>query len=474
MPTATYSFSTGVYKNSDGLEMRESPLERLNCYLNSAGATARRPALFTIGSAGSSTISGLFYSPSANMLYIASAGSIYTPSYSATSEAWTISPITGSYSNGGALKAVFTEFSATQTIVCQGDKMAIVGPTSVAIITDANAPQGVDYVDYIDGYIIATDGSPIFRWCNRTDPTTWPVSNFASCEGLPDGILGHCIINRQIYFFGNRSIEIWENDGSNPFSRLPGGFYQVGLGATYGFAQDDSTIYFFTNDRRFAKIDGRSLEIISTPFDAALQQLSTISDCCASFFRFEGHRFISFTFPTDKRTFVYCATTDSWSEFSRFSSAAGHVAWPVRCSTFHDAFDVDVLGDLTTGTIFKLKATNIDTDNATTYPIRWSFKSPNLTHGMLKQKRSEDVRFVMKSGAVQTTSEPQVLVRWRNDDGTTWSNERAISLGNVGVRKPVKSLKRTGIYQVRQYEFSVSDTVPGLLAEMEEDFTVLR
>jgi hypothetical protein len=473
MPTASYSFTTGVYKNSDGLEMRISPLERLNCYLNTAQATARRPALSIIQSTFPNMISGVFFSPLADVCYVAAGSTIYRLDFDSSS--WSLSPLTGTFLNGGALKANFVEFSASQVIAAQGAGMAIISPTSVSSITDPNAPGAVEYLDYLDGYIIATDGSNVFRWSNRNDPTTWNASNFASCEGMPDGIVGHCVVNRQIYFFGSQSIEIWENDGSNPFSRVPGGFFQIGVGANYSFARDDTKVYFFTNDRRFAAIEGRSIDIISTPFDDALQKLSNITDCCACLFRADGHKFISFTFPTDKRTFVYCITTESWSEFSQYSATLGNVAWPVRCGTYHDKLDTDILADFTDGSIYKLTSSNQDSGvSGSTFPIRWSFKSPNLTHETLRNKRSEDVRFVMKSGATQTTTDPYVMVRWRNDDSGTWSNERQLSLGTVGSRKPVKSIKRTGIYQVRQYHFVVSDSVPGLLAEMEEDFTVLR
>ena len=85
------------------------------------------------------------------------------------------------------------------------------------------------------------------------------------------------------------------------------------------------------------------------------------------------------------------------------------------------------------------------------------------------------MRFRLKRGSPgSSASDPKLMFRYRDNNSSKWSSIRDISLGQIGeVTIPVE-IRRTGIYQTRQYEISITDDTPVVMAKAEEDFTVLR
>ena len=66
-----------------------------------------------------------------------------------------------------------------------------------------------------------------------------------------------------------------------------------------------------------------------------------------------------------------------------------------------------------------------------------------------------------------------MIVRWKDNNKNEWSNEHQIDLGKSGDTEFIGSLKRLGIYRARQWEFILSDAVPLVLAEAEEEIELL-
>ena len=57
-------------------------------------------------------------------------------------------------------------------------------------------------------------------------------------------------------------------------------------------------------------------------------------------------------------------------------------------------------------------------------------------------------------------SDPQVMLRWSDDGGETWSNEHWRSAGKIGVYKARVLWNRLGSSRDRVYEITMSDPVP--------------
>jgi len=70
-------------------------------------------------------------------------------------------------------------------------------------------------------------------------------------------------------------------------------------------------------------------------------------------------------------------------------------------------------------------------------------------------------------------SSPVLMLRWRDDGSKTWGNTHELDLGETGEYEFYVSLRRLGMYRSRQYELSVTDDVPVVIADAEELVEVL-
>jgi hypothetical protein len=80
----------------------------------------------------------------------------------------------------------------------------------------------------------------------------------------------------------------------------------------------------------------------------------------------------------------------------------------------------------------------------------------------------------METGLGLTTgqgSDPTVMLRWSDDGGHTWSNERMVSAGAIGAYKARVKFNRLGSGRDRVFEVSVSDPIPWRLVDCYLDIT---
>jgi hypothetical protein len=55
--------------------------------------------------------------------------------------------------------------------------------------------------------------------------------------------------------------------------------------------------------------------------------------------------------------------------------------------------------------------------------------------------------------------DPQMMVRWSDDGGHTWSNLRTVTMGRIGQYRARARLRRLGSGRDRVFEISISDPV---------------
>jgi len=102
-------------------------------------------------------------------------------------------------------------------------------------------------VCYIDGYFIFNYGDSD-RWAitNLQDGTTITFpDDISTAEGSPDRVLSVLSDQRELFLFGEESLEVWYNSGDadNTFQRFQGGFKQTGTVAKFSPARVDNNIY---------------------------------------------------------------------------------------------------------------------------------------------------------------------------------------------------------------------------------------
>jgi hypothetical protein len=473
MKTVQIDLGRGVFKNVDGVVLRNAPIERFNGFLDSTNNTAPRPGLKLNGSGYGSIISGLYYWSEVGYSVVLTGGSLYKY----LPDGGGFSSLLGSAISGSGIGS-FARYSSAAGVntlfFAAGSNIYYTDGATVTQVADADAPISVSHIAFLDTYILAVDGTSKFRWANVSDPTNWSALSFAEPYTDPDPTVAMHVIDRQILLFGRKSLEVWENDGTNPFSRVSGGSIQIGIGAPYSVVVNQSQYFWLTNKRKIAVGQGSSAKELPSPYDEDISNLAIINDCRGTLISRAGYDFAVFTFPTENRTFAYCITTDSWSEWGRWNSSIGdYEQLDINCSCYDEPSNKYLIGSSISSTVYSLDANQYHDDNLSGDPvsIRIKFVTPTLTHGTLKSKLSNALRLVCKSTNPTVVPSPTASIRWRDNDSDLWSNYRTFSLQNSSA---VKILLRNGIYDTRQYELIISDAVPGIIAEFEEDIEELR
>lgn len=344
----------------------------------------------------------------------------------------------------------------------------------LSTITDTDFPNGVQRCTYQDGYFIVSGkaGSPSF-WINTTayDGAAWDALDFASAEGAPDNTIGVLSDHRELWLFGNTSAEVWVNTGSTdfPFQRSGNTFIEHGCAAAGTICKADNTVFWLGADDRGQGIvwraNGYTPSRISTHALEFAFEKYTLSDAFAFTYQQEGHIFYVLTFPTDEATWVYDAATQQWHERAWRDASTGILGrWRANCSCF---FGEHLVGDWESGNVYALDLDTFTDNGDPILRLRAAQTAENLQERIFFSSLQVD----METGLGDSLgSDPQLILRWSNDGGHTWSNEKYASMGKVGQYAARAKFNRLGNGRNRVWEISTTENskfaVIGAVVEM--------
>lgn len=331
--------------------------------------------------------------------------------------------------------------------------------------------QGATTVDVIDNYNIYNEPGTN-NWA-ATDLAS-PLSTnayYGTKDGEPDPIVAVMADHRQVYLFGEQTTEVWVDVGnviqgliSFPFQRVSGAMMQHGLAAQHSIAQFEEQLMFVSTDARgqgiIGAIQGYSFVRLST--HAVEQTLMNVrlDDAIAYTYRLEGHEFYVVTFPSIDLTWVYDLATQMWHKWLSWESETGYHRHRSNCGAFYN--NVYLVGDYENGKIYQLDNAVYSEDGATIRRLR---RAPHLVTDLQRQYFAEmQIQFQPGVG-LQTGQgdDPQAMLRWSNDGGSTWSNEHWTSIGKIGRYQNRAIWRRLGWSRDRIFEVAVSDPVKAVI-----------
>jgi len=338
-------------------------------------------------------------------------------------------------------------------------------PSSMVQITDPDFPNGVKQATFQDGYFAVTGKaeSQAF-WINQAPYAggTWDALDFASAEGSPDNTLGIMSSNRDLWLFGFESAEIWTNTGNAdfPFQRSGNAFLEAGCIAPAAIVKADNTVFWLGCDKRGEGIvwraNGYTPQRISTHgVEHAISGYAVRDDAFAFAYQQEGHVFYVLTFPTANATWVYDIATGEWHERAWRNPATGVLSrWRASCFCFSNG--KHLVGDYENGKIYQLNL-NTYTDNGDPIlRLRATISNENLQTRLFYSSLQVD----METGvglALGQGSDPLLMLRYSNDGGHTWSNEKTATIGKIGEYSARAKFNRLGSGRNRVWEVSMSD-----------------
>jgi len=289
------------------------------------------------------------------------------------------------------------------------------------------------------------------------------------------------VVDRQIWLMGTESIEVWYNDGSTPFSRIPGAFMDIGCAAAHGVGVYNDTLYWLSGGRKgqrkiLAVDQGYQPIPVSTPqIDYQLSTYSTVSDAKAYCYEQEGHAFYVLTFPTEGKTWAYDITTNYWHERELWIGAS-NTATRYRASCYAYFNGLHLVGDYPNGKIYKLDMTNYQDDGAV---MRW-IRQTQYAHDKRQKVRMDALDLDFNFGETILTagqgSDPRVNLQISVDGGQTYGNSRYRSLGKIGEYGDDSMRarwRRLGSRRTRTFRATITDPIPRSLIAAHADTQIL-
>ena len=369
--------------------------------------------------------------------------------------------------------------SGTQLLIVDGAAGYIVTTATnvLTTIVDVDFPKGVTKADYSDGYFIVTgDGTQQFYVSSLLDGATWDGTEFASAEGSPDDTIGLIVDHREIWLFGSNSAEIWVNTAQAqfPFERSGNTFIEHGCIAASTIAKLDNTVFWLGGDDRGYGVVWRAAGYIPTrvsnhAIEHAIATYSTATDAIAFTYNQEGHAFYVLTFPTAQKTWVFDVATDIWHERAyRNPNTTALSQW--RPSAHCMLNGKHLVGDWEDGRLYIL---DLDYYYDDTTPIL-RLRSTQTQEQLLTRLFYNWLQVDMQTGVGLVTgqgSDPQMMMRYSNDGGQSWSDYRNGTIGAIGDYGARCKFNRLGAGRNRVWEISMTDpvafTVVGAVVDAE-------
>jgi hypothetical protein len=367
--------------------------------------------------------------------------------------------------------------------------------------------SGANTVDIIDNYFVYNN--PTTQQWGASDllsPIS-PQTSYSLKDGAPDDLVALVVDHREVYLMGEVSSEVWTDVGAVPFpfQRIPGTSTQQGIAAPFSlYRLGNSFAYVSRNNRgqsQIMQMQGYIPQRISTHAVENSLANKYVGDAIAWTYQLEGHEVYVVTFPSLQLTWAYDATTAMWHKWLYTTDKNVYQRHRGNCCAVFQG--LVIVGDYENGKLYELDKTNYTDDGQNIRRLR---RAPHLVTEFQRQYFDElQIQFqpgvgttglsgpaqitstntvylgqtytitadatltievektyilaTQQSISYQTTDNPQAMLRWSNDGGSTWSNEHWTSVGQLGKYKNRAIWRRLGQARDRIFEVSVSDPV---------------
>ena len=366
--------------------------------------------------------------------------------------------------------------------------------------------QGGGIVDVNDNYFIYTrPNSQQFAVSDILSPITQPLS-FGNKFTSPDNLVSLIADNGQLYLLGEKSSEVWTDQGTFPlaYQRIPGTSTQQGIIAPFSVARIGNFFCYVSQNIRglnqIVLINGYTPQRIST--HAVEQSLldQYTADAIGYTYQLEGHEVYVVSFPTLDITWAYDLTTGLWHKWLWTDAQNQYHRHRSNCAAVFDG--IVVVGDWQNGNLYQLDQANYTDAGGEVRRLR---RAPHILSDLQRQYFEEfqiqfqpgvgvegfsrdrntylgspyiiaanatltinyqDIDVLGISGQIRpndTLYKPQAMLKWSNDGGSTWSKEYWQEIGQQGKYTHRAIWRRLGWARDRIFEVVVTDPIKAVI-----------
>jgi hypothetical protein len=439
------------------------------------------------GGTGTYTL-GLSQTIASSQMYTSSAGAVITASMSGTT--MTVTAVaSGTLYVGQTIQGAGI---ATQTIITAlgtgsggagtytiNNSQTISSQTMYALNwtvlpSSDGAFSGGETCDIVDNYFVY----------NRPESQQWgasgvlsPISgatSFSSKDGSPDDLIALIVDHREVYLMGEASSEVWTDVGAVPFpfQRIPGTNTQHGIAAKFSVARfGDSFCYVSRNSRGQSQIMQMKGYVPTRISNHAVENSLAnqyVDNAIAWTYQLEGHECYVVSFPSLELTWAYDLASGMWHKWLYTENDGTYTRHRGNCCAVFQG--LVLVGDYEDGSIYQIDKNNYTDNGQHTRRLR---RAPHLVSDFQRQYFDElQIQFQPGVGLTGITvpindavvgADPQAMLRWSNDGGSTWSSEHWTSIGLVGKYKNRAIWRRLGMARDRVFEVVVSDPINAVI-----------
>lgn len=350
----------------------------------------------------------------------------------------------------------------------------IAGATFAKITDEDFYPA--DFVTFLDGYFVFNKTGTNEFFHSDLLSVDFDALDFAKAEGSPDAITALIAANQNLYLFGPQSTEVFYNSGdpNQVFQRIQGAMIDVGISAPWSLQKISGGALIFvggdaTGTGTVYQMVGYQVQRVSTPsVESVIRSVPAEKLVAARAWTYQqgGHQFYCLNLPGIDSTWCYDVSTGLWHE----RVYLGNWGWErhrAECAAV--AYGENVVGDYKTGNLYALDPDRYNDDGNSIIRVR---RAPHFSGGLVKIRHN---RFQLDmetgvglDGEGQGTN-PRAMLRWSDDGGHSWSNERWAEIGRIGAKEARVIWRRLGSSRDRVYEVSISDPVKPVLIGAELD-----
>lgn len=226
---------------------------------------------------------------------------------------------------------VSMKHGVSQLVIVDGDHGYVfdLSTDTLTQITSAGW-RGSRWVDYLDGYFVFVDpDTEQFYISAIDDGSSLDALDFSSADTQPDNIITHRAFKREVYFFGERSTEVWINSGDSdfPFTRYNATPIQLGTVGTRSVCVAADSLFFVGRSERgqgyVYQLNGYSpVRVSQQAVEEWLMASTDISQTVMWSFQIEGSEFVGVECPGMETTWVFDAASRQWFEMGRYVNGA--------------------------------------------------------------------------------------------------------------------------------------------------------
>lgn len=334
------------------------------------------------------------------------------------------------------------------------------------VITDPDFPAA-QQIRFLDGYfVMPIPNTGRFTITSLYDATQVDSLDFATAEGSPDNLVALLVDHREVWLFGTRSIEVWFNSGNPdfPFDRIQGAYIEYGCGATYSVANLDNTVYWLGSDEKGQRMVWRATgyqpQRISThavEFALSGYAASSIAAALAFTYQQEGHSY--YVLNCDEATWVYDVSTGLWHQRASLDAEGNLLRH--RPQVYTAGLGRHLVGDYADGRIYEYDLNTFTDDGQEIPRLRACphFATPELQWLFWHLFQLDVEAGVGLDAGASPGVTPQLMLRFSDDGGHAWSNEKLASIGALGNYRHRALWRRLGKSRDRVIEVRQSDPV---------------